>query len=236
MENPKSDILLFFAPGTCARVPMTCLEEAGATFESRVVSFTAKEQRDPEYLKLNPAGKVPVLVEKGRALSENVAILTYLHGRFPDAGILPPANDDFESCEHISDLSLCATVLHPIVTRLRLPERFCGLDGARSDVWKHAAQSMIPHFDFIEARLARSPWWYGAEWAAMDSYVNWVWFRVTGAGFPQERYPNLAAHADRIAARPSVQRVLARETAGQENLEARGLNFGFQPAASVPLD
>ena len=63
-----SDYILFYAPGTCARVPMTCLEEAGVSFESRVVSFTAKEQRDTDYLKLNPAGKVPVLVEDGRAL------------------------------------------------------------------------------------------------------------------------------------------------------------------------
>ena len=230
-----SDYIVFFAPGTCARVPMTCLEEAGVPFESRVVSFTAKEQRGSDYLRLNPAGKVPVLVEDGRPLSENVAILTYLDSRFPDAGVMPPAETELDRCRHISDLSFCASVLHPIVTRIRIPERFCSLDGARSDVWKLSAEMMIPHFDFIDARLARSPWWYGDRWAAMDSYINWVWFRVTGAGFPQERYPNLMAHAERIAARPSVQRVLAREAAGQEDLVSRGLHYGFQPDASVPL-
>ncbi|MEC7761573.1 MAG: glutathione S-transferase family protein [Pseudomonadota bacterium] len=231
-----SDYILYYAPGTCARVPMTCLEEAGVPFESRVVSFAAGEQRDVDYLKLNPAGKVPVLIENGAALSENVAIIAYLDARFPDAGILPRAESTFHHHQHLSDLAFCASVLHPIVTRIRIPERFCSLDGARADVWRLAADMLIPHFDFIEARLGRSPWWYGEAWAAIDSYVNWVWFRVTGAGFPQDRYPNLATHAQQIAARPAMQRVLEREAAGEKDLAARGLNYGFLPVASVPLD
>lgn len=225
-----SDIKIYFAPGTCARVPMTCLEEAGADFESLVVAFRAGETRSEGFIELNPAGKVPLMLIDDQPLSENVAIIPYLHARFPEAGILPKTDNAYEHARVVADLAFCASVLHPIVTRIRIPEKFTSHEEIRSDVWKIAAADMAPYFAHIEKRLSQGdPWWYGDQWSAVDSYIGWVWFRVVGARMPVEDYPHFAAHAERLAARPAVQRVLAREEIGQGALLERGLELNFRP-------
>ncbi|MEN0002127.1 MAG: glutathione S-transferase N-terminal domain-containing protein, partial [Pseudomonadota bacterium] len=73
------DLMLFVAPNTCARVPTIALEEIGVPFETQLVRTAANEQNSPEFLKLNPKGKVPTLLIDGEPLTENVAILTWLN-------------------------------------------------------------------------------------------------------------------------------------------------------------
>ena len=84
---------------------------------------------------------------------------------------------------------------------------------------------MAVQFTFVERRLSESEWWYGSDWSIMDAYLNWCWFRVTGAGFDPTPFPRFATHAARIAERPSVQRALRREQADGDTLEAEGLLF-----------
>jgi len=88
-----TDTVLYAAPGTCARVPMIALEEARQDFEVRVVRFMKNEHRSPEYLALNPKGKVPLLLMDGAPLTENVAILLHLAERFPEARLLPESRN-----------------------------------------------------------------------------------------------------------------------------------------------
>ena len=76
-----SNIQLYMAPGTCARVPCIALEEAGVEFESVLIRFVRGEHKSPEFKKLNPKGKVPTLVIHGKPLTENLAIITYLNQR-----------------------------------------------------------------------------------------------------------------------------------------------------------
>src|SRR5437868_5644486 len=68
------DLRLYFSPGACSRVPMIALEEIGQPFDTRLVAFMKGEHRTAEYLALNPAGKVPLLVADGRPVTQNVAI------------------------------------------------------------------------------------------------------------------------------------------------------------------
>lgn len=224
-----SDIVLYFAPGTCSRVPMISLDETGVHFESRLISHRANDHRAENYLRLNPTGKVPVLIANGRPLSENVAILYYLSRRFPEAGLLPERNDPIESAMAISDLSLCSSVLHPLVTRIRIPEKFCNQPDAARNVWDLAASEMAFHFQRIETRLSEAgPWWYGDKWSCVDAFLFWVWFRVNGAGFPTEAYPAFADHAIRMELRDSTRKTLAREEAAQSELQVRGLALEFK--------
>src|SRR5262249_56416964 len=79
---------------------------------SRLISLTKKENRTPEYLALNPEGKVPTLVIDGRPLTEVAANLWYLAKRFPEAGLLP--HDDLAAeAEVISWMSFIAATIHP---------------------------------------------------------------------------------------------------------------------------
>ena len=78
------DVELYWGPGSCARVPFIALEEAGADFTLHVINRFAGEAKTPEYLAVNPKGKVPTLVVDGSILTENPAIQTYIAGAYPD--------------------------------------------------------------------------------------------------------------------------------------------------------
>lgn len=219
------DLTLYFAPGACSRVSLIALEEIGQAFETRTVAFMAGEHESPGYLALNPAGKVPLLVIDGRPLAQSVAILTFLARAFPDARLLPFTGDAFEDVGILSRLAWCSSDLHPLVTRLRIPNFFCDLPGAPERVWRMAEGPMRAQLAAAEELLAKQPWLLGDEWSAVDAYFYWVWFRVSGAGLGGDAFPNIVDHARRMECRPAVQRALAREVEAQADLEARGLAF-----------
>jgi glutathione S-transferase len=229
------NITLAFAPGTCARVPLIALEEAGVPYETRLVRFMKGEHKSPDYLALNPAGKVPALIIDGKPLAQNVAILTYLARRFPEAGLLPLTGDAYEDAALISRLAWCSADLHQLVTRMRLPAISCDLPDTAERIRNMAAATMAAQLAGIEADLARRPWLLGDDWSVLDAYIYWIWWRITGAGFPQDRFPNLAAHATRMESRPSVQRAMAIEAAAVAQLEGEGLGMRFPEPPVITL-
>ena len=77
-----------FAPTRSIRVRWT-LQELGVDFEPITVNLVAGEHRRPEFLRINPAGKIPVLVDGDLVLTESVAIVLYLAEKYPDRGLLP---------------------------------------------------------------------------------------------------------------------------------------------------
>src|SRR4029079_14587469 len=87
-ESPM-EIALYYAPITCALAPYITLTETGAKFEVRPLNFRKNQHLSPEYLKLNPKHKVPLLVVDGKVLSESVAIQTWIAPTFPQAKLLP---------------------------------------------------------------------------------------------------------------------------------------------------
>ena len=83
------EIVLYYAPITCALAPYITLTEAGAKFEVRPLNFRKGQHTSPEYLKINPKHKVPLLIVDGKVLSESVAIQTWIARTFPQAKLLP---------------------------------------------------------------------------------------------------------------------------------------------------
>src|SRR3954453_4340279 len=103
---------LYFAPGASSMAVHIALHEIGVAFESKPMSFKRNDMRSPNYLALNPEGKVPTLLVDGRPLTEVAAILFYLARRFPDAELLP--HDDIEAeAQALSWMSFIASTLHP---------------------------------------------------------------------------------------------------------------------------
>jgi glutathione S-transferase len=229
------NITLVFAPGSCARVPMIALEEAGVPYEKRLIRFMKGEHKSPDYLRLNPAGKVPALIIDGKPLAQNVAILTWLARSFPDAGLLPLTGDAYGDAALLSRLVWCSADLHQLVTRIRLPAFSCDLPDTAERIRNMAAAAMAAQLAGVEDDLARQPWLLGDDWSVLDGYIHWIWWRITGAGFPQDRFPNLAAHTARMEARPAVQRTLAIEAAAVAQLEEEGLAMQFPPPPPITL-
>lgn len=221
---------LHFAPGACSRVALIALEESGRPYETRLVAFMRGDHRSGDYLSLNPAGKVPVLIADGVPLAQNVAILTFLARAFPDAELLPFTGDPIDDAQVLGQLAWCASDLHPLVTRIRLPHFFCDLPGAPEQVRGKAETAMRAQLAAADARLQDQDWWFGDRFSLIDAYLHWIWFRITGAGFDGTDFPRLAAHFARMAQRTSVQRALAREAEAEAQLEALGLAVRFPPA------
>ena len=228
-----TDMTLYFAPDSCARVPLIALEEIGHPYNLEVVAFMKGQHRSAEYLAINPKGKVPTLIAEGEVLTENVAILHWLSERFPEAQLLPEVCSGWDRAQQISDLAYCASGLHPIVTRLRIPQFFCDTAQCVSRVFAMAETAMRPNFALIDRRLASNRWWYGKRWSIVDAYINWVWFRVTGTGFDATEFTNFARHNQDMRHRPAVARALRRSGETAEWLAAQGLAVRFSGPGAV---
>lgn len=227
-----TELTLHFAPDTCGRVALIALEEIGCPYSLELVALMKGQHRSPEYLALNPSGKVPTLIVDGAALPENVAILSWLADQYPAAQLLPPATG-LARYRQLADLAWCASGLHPIVTRLRIPQFFCDHPEGKERVFAMAETAMKLQYKVIEDRLATSRWWYGAQWSIVDAYINWTWFRVTGTDFDASDFPNFARHDAEMKERPSVIRALERSAEVAKSLENAGLVTAFNGPSAI---
>ncbi|MGH7041588.1 MAG: glutathione S-transferase family protein [Acetobacteraceae bacterium] len=189
-------LAFYFAPGASSMAAHIALHEAGAEFDAHPVSLARKEQRTPEFLALNPEGKVPLLLIDGRPLTEVAGILFYLARRFPAAGLLP--RDDPEAvAQAVSWMSFTASTLHPARRR-------------GSEATRHA-------FMLADARLGDRDWALGAYSVADIHLFRLYWRLVNSRPPPPAAFPRLAAHYERMMARPAVRRTIEVEcTIGYE--------------------
>lgn len=218
------DLKLFVAPNTCARVPTIALEEIGVPFETELIRTAAGQQKSPEYLAINPKGKVPALLIDGSLLTENIAILTWLNRTFPDAHLLPETSDLLDTVRQTSDLSYFSGTVHPVITRIAMPQKFITDKPLSFEIIRpQATKDMMPVMGLVERQLDEGPWWYGDTWSVVDGYLYWAWSRITGVGFPPDDFPNIRRHHDLSNERPAIQRAMAREAANIEVLKAEGI-------------
>lgn len=207
-------IILFQFPGACSRVTMTALEEIGLDYEDRMVDFRTEAQKKPDYLKLNPKGKVPALSIDGRVRTENAVILYFLHQQYPQAGLLPAGGGDVDAQQALSDLVWCASTIHPIVRQIRNPMKWTlgDVTGVKAD----GMEKFKKECTMLSERFSKGGWWYGNTWSIVDVYLCWAYRTCEVGGFPVDDYPALRDHDRRLSERPSFQRALAREKAAME--------------------
>ncbi len=203
----------YFAPGACSLASHIALEEAGVAFEPKPVALRKGEQMAPEYLALNPKGKVPLLLVDGKPLTENVAIINYLAKLYPAAGLLP-SNDALAEAEALSLLAYCSAGLHPVMSRFFGPQRFCDLPDATANVVKLASEANAKNFAIIDKMLAGKDFILGT-YSAVDGYLLVFWRWAQYHKLDLTAFPHYAALVERVMQRPAVQRVLAREQEAQ---------------------
>lgn len=214
---------LHFAPQACSRVTLICLEKCRAEYTTELVVFMRGGHRNPAYLKLNPAGKVPLLLVDDTPISQNPAIISWLDHTYPNARLLAETKSDVSRAGVFSDLIRFSADLHPLVTRIRMPQLICDDTKCQSRVQEMAMEAMAFQLTDYEHRLARQPWLNGAGWGALDAYLHWVWFRIIGAGFDGSRFPAIDQHHQRTHELPEVIRALSIEAEAQSYLEENGL-------------
>jgi glutathione S-transferase len=212
----------YFAPGACSLVSHIALEEAALAFSSHPLALMAGEHKAPDYLALNPSGKVPTLMVDGHPLAETLAILRWINEIRPEATLLPRREGPLERAQHLSLLSWFASTVHPVFTRFRVPPAIVADPSCFGKVAEQAAPVLASYFAIATARLGRGDWLLG-DWSIADAYLFWFWIETSAAGFDAGMFPLLAAHAARVAERPATRRALAREALAVAEFERRGI-------------
>jgi glutathione S-transferase len=110
-HQPSPQLSLYYAPVSCALVPFILLTEAKAKFEIVKINNYVHQNLTPEYLQINPKGKVPVLAINDEILTENIAIQLWIAQQFPQANLLP--KDPYLQIKAISWMSWCSSAIHP---------------------------------------------------------------------------------------------------------------------------
>jgi glutathione S-transferase len=207
------EIVLYYGPIACSLVPYVTLTEANAKFEVRTVNLRKGQQNSPEYLKLNPKHKVPVLAVDGRTLTENVAINTWVARTFPDAKLLPA--DPWQELQAISLMSWCASGIHPFLTRINSPVKVSDATGSEDSVRRLAREQLIENYKIADGMLAGREYFFD-HFTAADAHFFWAYRRGTQLVPDLPTFAHCFAHFERMQARPSVRKVLAFEKSVQE--------------------
>ncbi len=199
---------LYYGVATCSLASHIALEEAGAEYEAIRVDFKANQQQSPEYLALNPKGRVPTLITDRGIISETPAILAYI-AQTHRAAELAPLDDPFAFAEvQAFNSYLCSTVHVGHAHKMR-GGRWADDPAAREAMKAKVTQNMGDYFGIIESKMFRGPWVMGERYSIADPYLftlaNWL----EGDGVDIKKFPRVADHFERMKSRPAVAKVMA---------------------------
>jgi len=200
---------LYLIPSSAAMAPHILLHETGAPFETVILDKQRGEHQTAEYLKLNPNGRVPTLVDGDLVIFESAAICLHLADKHPDAG-LAPAPGTAERARFTQWLVYLTNTVQADMMLYFYPERFA--PAAAADAVKAMAVDRIMNqFALLDRELEGREYLAGGRFSAADAYLFMVarWTRH----MPRKArdLANLGPYLARIQARPSVQAVYAAE-------------------------
>ena len=202
---------LYYASGTCALASHIALEEAGADYSAVRLDFKANQQQSPDYLEINPKGRVPALVTDRGILTENPAILAYVAQSAPDKKLMPTDAFEFAQAQSFNSY-LCSTV-HVNHAHKGRGARWATEQSSFDDMKRKVPDSMSAAFALIERDMVKGPWVMGEQYTTCDAYL----FTLTGwaeaDGVDLAKLPKVTAHRARMMERPAVQQVMAVEKA-----------------------
>ena len=197
---------LYYSPGTASMVAHLALLEIGAPHELRLVDFKSKAQRDPEYLKLHPQGRVPTLIVDGRPVFESAALLMLLAERHPEAG-LAPAIGSPQRASWYQWIVYLANTLMPAYRLWFYPPDAAGTEEHPANV-RAAIQARIEGaFDLLDAHLAANGPYMLGEFSGVDLLLTMLMRWSRNMPRPATQWPALQRLAERVRARPSWKKL-----------------------------
>ena len=230
-------IYLHYFPSNASMIPHILLEELGIPFELVLVDRSQNLHKSADYLKLNPNGKIPTLVQTSPGqpdlvLYESAAICLHLSDTNPEAG-LAPAVGSHARAHCYKWLLWLSNTFQPDIMMYFYPERYVMSSDPQvvKEVSRQAEARMAGHLAQLDGELARvtqavtdqvaqpgkesnasGPWMLGAQFSILDPYLFTLcrWTR-NFTDRPARSYPHLGPYLQRMLERPSVQRVLATE-------------------------
>ena len=211
---------LHYHPSDASLMPHIFLEELDVPFELKLVDRSRNAQKSPEYLKLNPNGLIPVLVDGDLVLYETPAILMHLADTHPQAELLPAFGTP-QRAHCYKWLMWLSNTFQATLVQYFYAERYVPAEGL-ADFRARTEARIAPMLDQLEAQLHSSdgPWLLGAQYSAADcmTFVLCCWTRNLRR--PANSLPAIGAYLARMRQRPAVQRAAATEEL-PENFFAR---------------
>lgn len=205
-------LTLYYAPGTCALATHLALEFAGARYEAVRLDFASNQQRSPEFLQINPKGRVPALVSEHGVLTETPALLQYIAQLYPAAG-LAPLGDPFQMARaNAFNSYLCSTV-HVAHAHGRRAARWADEPEAIEAMKRKVPQTMGDCFELIEREMIAAPWVLGEKFGICDLYLFTLAGWLQGDGVDIARFPKVAALRARLEQDATVRKVLEAQRA-----------------------
>ena len=201
---------LYYYPDNASTFPHMLLRELGVPFELRLVDRKQDAQRSAEYLRLNPQGLIPVLVDGELVITETAAIAMHLVDRHPESGLAPPVGT-VERAQFYRWMMYLTNTVQPEHLKRAYPHRHVSDPGAVEDVRATAIRRLNGMFDHIEAELGNGPWLLGERYSAVDMFLLMMVMWTSRMPRPATRLPGIAAHAARVMARAAVRAALEAE-------------------------
>jgi glutathione S-transferase len=202
-------IKLYYAPGACSLASHIALEESGLAYETQRIDTAAGEQRSPEYLKLNPRGRVPTVVVDGNVITENVGILTWIAGGHPKARLWP--EDTWHQALAVSTMAWLSNTVHPTFGHILRAARYADDAAAQESIKAKARVSYEGYLREIDGLLAGRKWSVGKHYTVVDGYLVVFYRWGNRQKMPVREMKNYSALMDRVLARPAVKKVMADE-------------------------
>lgn len=187
---------LYYNPQSRAVIAKWMLDECGAQYEIVPIDFTKREHKAPGFLKINPAGKLPALVDGDSKIFEGAAICLYLGDKFPQANLAPKIGSP-ERGRYLSLMVYSTSQLEPAMSDALLKVESLPQRG-----WTDFATAQ----DVVEGELGKGPYLFGEWFTAADIMIGsmFIWKRIFGA--PPGR-PALETYVDRLLARPKAMKL-----------------------------
>jgi glutathione S-transferase len=187
---------LYYNPRSRAAIAKWMLDECGVNYEIVPIDFEKREHKTPEFLQINPAGKLPALVDGDSRIFENVAICIYLGDKFPAANLAPKIGAP-ERARYLSLMVYSTSQLEPAMA-----DKLLGLETVPQRGWTDFETAK----DVIEGELGDRRYLFGDWFTAADVMIGsmFIWRRLF-AGQPDR--PKLEAYVDRLLTRPAAPNI-----------------------------
>ena len=202
---------LFYYPDNASLAPHFLLEELGVGFELRLVDRKARGQKDPEYLKVNPMGRIPALVDGDLVLFESAAICLHLIDRHPEAGLAPPVGSA-QRAHFYKWLVFLTNTIQPDLMAFFYPDQHTTDPEGLAAVKTAAERRLDAAHAMMNVALGETgPYLLGETLSAADFFLLMLarWGRFIAN--PPAKLTHIHRCVDLVSSRPAVERVLARE-------------------------
>lgn len=201
-------LTLHYAPGTIAIAVAITLHEAGLEHETVRVDFANAEQTKPPYHRLNPKGRVPVLVTPEGVLTETGALLEHIAALAPQTDLVP--TDPFAAAKMRETMYWLASTMHVNHAHRRRGSRWATRQESFDDMAAKVPENMTANAAHVENHILTSPYVMGDRLTLADAYLFAVCTWLAGDGVDVSAFPKLSAFMETMENRASVRAVRAK--------------------------